>query len=237
MVKCWTVPLLGLAAALGMAALAQTPNAKTAQGGDIEIIERLKVARRDYQRTLEQLRTHYLKAGDLERAKWVEEEIRGFHLVPHHAYRPELDPPHPNLQGNTNVVEANKLYTEAAQFKDKGWGTDYLLNQRRAEILFQKILTQYPQSNKISDVAYQLGDLYESRAFRQYKRAAVYFERCFQWNPTTQLDARLRAARLYDRQLKERGRAIELYREVTTHETDPRRIQEASKRLADLSAR
>src|SRR5262249_51934801 len=119
---------------------------------------------------------------------------------------------------------------------DKGYGTDYIDNQRRAELLFQKILSQYPQSNKISDVAYQLGDIYESKAYRQYKRSAAYFERCFQWNPQTQLDARLRAARLYDRQLKERAHAIDLYKEITTHETDPRRIQEATKRISELTA-
>ena len=51
----------------------------------------------------------------------------------------------------------------------------------------------------------------------------------------THFDARLRAAHLYDRQLKERARAIEIYRDITTHETDPRRIQEAQKRLAELA--
>jgi hypothetical protein len=40
---------------------------------------------------------------------------------------------------------------------------------------------------------------------------------------------------LYDRQLAERGRAMELYRDVTSHETDPKRQQEAQKRLAELA--
>jgi hypothetical protein len=44
----------------------------------------------------------------------------------------------------------------------------------------------------------------------------------------------MRAARLYDRELQERTRAIQLYREVTTHEVDQKRIAEAQKRLADL---
>ena len=81
-------------------------------------------------------------------------------------------------------------------YKDKGWGTDYIDNQRRAELLLQQLLSDHPQSDKISDAAYQLGDLYESKAFKQYDRAAHYFERCFEWNPKTQFDARLRAARL-----------------------------------------
>ena len=123
----------------------------------------------------------------------------------------------------------------AMQYNDKGWNTDFIDNQRRAEILFQELLTRYPQSDKISDTAYQLGDIYENKPYRQYRRSANYFERCFQWNPRTQFDARLRAARLYDLKLNERPRAIELYREVTTHETDARRLQEATKRLSDLS--
>jgi lantibiotic modifying enzyme len=80
-----------------------------------------------------------------------------------------------------------------------------------------------------------LGDIYESKAYKHYRRAAQYYERCYQWNPKTQHEARLRAARIYDKQINERARAIELYREVTTHETDPRRIQEATRRLTDLS--
>src|SRR5260370_26931268 len=141
--------------------------------------------------------------------------------------------PH-RLGPSVNMHEANKLYTQAMSYKDHGWGNDYIDNQRRAEILLQQLLTQYPQSTKISDVAYELGDVYESKAFRQYSRAALYFERCFQWNPNTHFDARLRAARLYDRHTHERAKAIDLYKEVKTHETDPKRIAEADKRLADL---
>ena len=101
-------------------------------------------------------------------------------------------------------------------------------------MLFQQILTNYPQSDKIDDAAYMLGDIYESKAYKHYRRAALYFERCFQWNPNTQFDARLRAARLYDKHLQERSRAVELYRDVTTHETNPKWIAEAQKRLLEL---
>src|SRR5262249_56791040 len=134
------------------------------------------------------------------------------------------------------IPEANELYRRAMTFKGKGWGTDFTDNQRRAELLLQQILSNYPQSDKISDAAYQLGDIYESRAYKQYGRAAQYFERCFQWNPKTQSDARIRAARLYE-QTNERNRALEIYREITTHETDPKRIELANKRLSDLSSR
>ena len=231
--------LLGVTFAQQPAPPAQPAKAKgtKASGGDVELVERLLAARREYQLTLEALRTHYISSGDIERARWAEEELLQYHRVSKQAFRLELDVPPPTLQANYNVPEANDLYRRAMVFKDKGWGTDYQDNQRRAEILLQSLLTNYPQSDKISDAAYQLGDIYESKAYKQYGRAAQYFERCFQWNPKTQFDARLRAARLYERYLNERARAIEIYREITTHETDPKRMEEAQKRLNELSSR
>jgi tetratricopeptide (TPR) repeat protein len=231
------VPVLTLILGTTLILRAQHPGDGSASPykSDLELVEKLLVVRRDYQTILEQLRAHYLATGDVERAKWSEEELIHFHRVPKHAFRLELDVPPPTLQGTTNVPAANKLYTRALAFKDKGWGTDYVDNQRRAELLFQQILTQYPQSNSISDTAYMLGDIYESKAYKQYRRAAAYFERCFQWNPSTQFDARLRAARLYDRQLLDRARAMEIYKEVKNHERDPKRLQEAEKRFTELA--
>jgi hypothetical protein len=216
--------------------LAQTPPAPPPPSAknDLELVQKLLTVRRDYQTTLEQLRVLYLQAGDIERSKWAEEELRQYHRIPKQAFRLELDVPPPTLTNLVNVPEANQLYVRAIGYKDKGWGTDFVDNQRRAEILFQELLTKYPQSNKIGDAAYQLGDIYEKPPYKMYRRSAVYFERCFQWNPNTTYDARLRAARLYDTKQLDRGRAIELYREITTHSTDPRVIGEAERRLKEL---
>jgi tetratricopeptide (TPR) repeat protein len=207
------------------------------KSSDVELVERLLAARKEYQLTLEELRKHYIRTGDLPKARWAEDELMQYHRIGKQAFKLELELPPPTLKADLNIPEANKLYRQAMNYKDKGWGTDYIDNQRRAEILLQKILTEYPQSNKISHTAYQLGDLYEGKAYQQYARAAGYFERCFQWNPKTQFDARIRAARLYERQLNDRGRAAEIYKEIQTHETDEKHIEEAKKRLQDLSTR
>jgi hypothetical protein len=236
--------VLGVAAALGLAAglwaqsNSKNPNTggKPPQGvADIELVEKVLATRKAYQHALEKLRLHYLDAGDVERARWAEEELKQYHRIAKQAYRLDLDVPPPTLQGTENIPAANKLYQRAMTYKDKGWNLDYIDNQRRTEILLQKILSQYPQCDKIGDVAYQLGSLYESKAYKQNRRAAMYYERCFQWNRHTHHDARIRAARLYDKALLERGRAIDLYKEVTTHETEPTWIQEAQKRLTELS--
>jgi TolA-binding protein len=214
----------------------RNPPSGAAAASDIEKVERVLAARREYQLSLESLRAQYISTGDIERARWAEDELLQFHRISKQAFRMELDVPPPTLQASYNIPEANELYKQAMTYKDKGWGTDYIDNQRRAELLFQKMLSDHPQSDKISDAAYQLGDLYESKAYKHYDRAAHYFERCFQWNPKTQNDARLRAARLYERSVGERNHAVDIYRDIINRETDPKRIEEAQQRLADLSA-
>lgn len=203
---------------------------------DLALVKRVLAARLEYQTSLEQLREHYVRTGDVERARWVEDELLSFHRISKRAYRLELDVPPPTLQPRDNVTEANELFRRAMSYKGKGWFSANADNLRRAEILFQQLLTLYPQSNKIAEAAYQLGDIYESRTFRQYRRSATYFERSFQWNPHTTTDARLRAAKLYDKYINDRGRAMQLYREVLNFDTDQKRVDEARKRLTELSS-
>src|SRR4051794_2148689 len=177
---------------------------------DVNLVKQVIAARRDYQLGLEQLHAYYNRTGDGEREHWAEEELKQFHRIPKAAYILDLDVAGPNLRPDQNVPAANELYRKAMSYKGKGFGQDHQDNLIRSELLFQQLLAQYPTSNKCSDAAYHLGDIYESRKPAQYRRAATYFERCVQWNPTTQFDARLRAARLYDRQLNERSKAVEL---------------------------
>jgi Tetratricopeptide repeat len=232
------VPLLVVFALVVLAAVphAQTPPAPPAKAGDLELVQKVLAARREYQRSLEQLYLHYHQTNDKERERWAKEELVNFHRNPQNAYILDLDVPPPNLNGQTNVPEANKLFTWAMQkFKDKGMGTEYIDNQRRAELVFQEILTKYPNSDKISDVAFMLGDIYESKPYRMYYRAVEYYHRCYQWNPKTSHEARLRAARIYDKHLNNRTKAIELYKEVKTYDIDPVRHAEADRRISALT--
>jgi len=203
---------------------------------DVELVERLIAARKEYENALKALYEHYHRGGDKQRMQWIEKELMGYHLLFKPSYNLDVkDVPPPSLEAKVNVREANELFRVAMEYKGKGFGDDYVLNQRRAEVLLREILEKYPNSDKIADVAYQLGDLYEGRAFKQYDRAAKYFERSFQWVKGSRTDARLRAAVLYDKQLNERAKAVELYREEIAHDTDADRIKQAEKRLAELT--
>ena len=212
------------------------PPSKTGAQNDTELVERLLASRKEYQSSLIALYEHYAKAGDREHAKWVEEELKSYHLLPKPSYRLDIqDVPPATLEAKINVKEANDLYREAMEYKGRGIGTDFLLNQKRSELLLQQILSKYPTSDKIADVAYALGELYSNRPFRQYDRAAAYYHRSYQWRRGGPTDALLRAAKLYDKELNERAKAIDMYREEIAHDTDPTRIREAERRLAELS--
>lgn len=207
-----------------------------APSDDTSAVKRILAARSEYQASLEELRAFYLRSGDLERVRWVEEELLSFHRISKRAYRLELDVPPPTLTPTQNIGEANDLFRRAVAFKSKGWGQELDDNYRRAELLFQQLINVYPQSNKLSEAAFHLGDIYESRAFKQYRRAATYYERSFQWNAQTTNESRLRAARLYDKTLFDQSRAVQLYREEINHTADPKRLDEARRRLHDLGS-
>jgi TolA-binding protein len=220
---------------------AQEKKAGAAKSGESNdetaLVEEVLKVRKEYQIKLAALYEHYMKVGDTERARWAEDELKAYHLMNKPSYRLDIsDVPPPTLEAKVNVKEANDLYKLAMQYKGKGSGTEYTLNQRRAEILFQEILQKYPNCDKIADVAYELGDLYEGRAFKQYARAAAYFERAVQWRKGSRTDARSRAAVLYDRMLNERSKAIEMYRDVIANDTDQSRVTSAQKRLAELTS-
>ncbi len=214
----------------------ETGTSTPSTSSDVELVERAITARREYESSLKALYEHYNKGGDKQRAQWAEQELMAYHLLLKPSYNLDVkDVPPPSLEAKINVREANELYRSAMEYKGKGLGTDYTLNQRRAELLLREILEKYPNTDKIADVAYQLAEVYESRAYRQFDRAAKYYERSFQWKKGAATDARIRAAVLYDKQLNERGKAIELYREEIAHDTDTDRIKQAEKRLAELT--
>ncbi|MBY0459627.1 MAG: hypothetical protein K2V38_20095 [Gemmataceae bacterium] len=205
---------------------------------DVALVERNIAARKEYEASLKALYEHYAKVGDKQRLAWAERELMAYHLMWKPSYNLDVkDVPPSTLEAKVNVREANELYKAAMEYKGKGLGDDYILNMRRAELLLREILDKYPNSDKIGDVAYQLGDIYEGRAYKQYDRAAKYYERSFQWVKGARTDARLRAATLYDRQLNERTKAVDLYRAVVEHDTNPDHIKQAEKRIGELTGR
>ena len=91
---CSSPPSLPWSAAARTAAAPSSQSKQKSKSlGDLEMVERLLIARRDLQSTLEQLRTYYINNGDVERATWAEDELRHYHRILKHPFRLELDRP------------------------------------------------------------------------------------------------------------------------------------------------
>ena len=141
------------------------------------MIESVLKARKDYWSSLDKLRQYYISVNEIEKAKWVEDELRSYHRMMKYSYRLDVkDVPPPTLQPKQNITEANNLFRRAIEYKGKGGeGDAFVDNQQRAEILLQAILEKHPESDKIAEAAYHLGDIYENyRPRPQFERAAAY---------------------------------------------------------------
>ena len=120
-------------------------------------------------------------------------------------------------------------------YKDKGWGTDYIDNQRRAELLLQR--TAVRLSAERQDRATPPTSSATSTRARPTSSTTA--------PPTTSSAASsgtprrsttpASGRRLSTTNSSASAHAIEIYRDITNHETDPKRIEEATKRLAELS--
>lgn len=202
-----------------------------------ELVKAVYDAREQYQASLERLRSYYLQRNHDENRAWVEKELTDYHLIVKHPYVLELDLPSKNLKPNEPNPKANALLREALGWLNRPSVTERASNYKRAEILLQRLIRDYPQSDRLNEACYYLGEIYASRYFGQTKRAVGYFERVFHYEPNTNLDARLRAAMLHDRELNDQRRAVELYQEILRREIDPNQTREARRRLDELLSR
>ena len=80
-----------------------------------------------------------------------------------------------------------------------------------------KVITDYPTSDKIDDAAYRAGQIYEH--FKDYQIAAVYYQRTFQWDDNTPYPARFKAAYVLDKHLHMRKEALAVYRLAVLRES------------------
>ena len=109
--------------------------------------------------------------------------------------------------------------------------------QRQALLLFRQLVEKYPNSTKIAQSAFYIGEIYREY-FRQHIRAVHWYRRAWEWDPNIILPARFRAAVTYDYHLAEYTKALKLYREVVKKETfDWTNVAFANRRIEQLSER
>jgi tetratricopeptide (TPR) repeat protein len=236
MFRSWTISRHGLVtlivacvSATGVV-FSQDPLARVSEQ-ERALIKEIREARDAYQASLERLRAFYVHENNIENLRLVERELTDYHLMIKHPYLLELDLPSADLKPDTVIPNANRIFVEAQDWLNRASLTDRDGNYKRAELLFRRLLRDYPRSDKLDETCYYLGDIYSSKYFQQYRRAVAFYERVWHYEPTTNLDARLKAGMVYETYISDHRRAIELYQEVLRRETDRVQTDKARRRL------
>jgi len=102
---------------------------------------------------------------------------------------------------------------------------------------YRRLMDEHPNSDKIDDAAFYAGEIYASDTHKEYKLALNCYQRCLNWNPNTDLPAKFRMAVLYDRRLRDRERAMALYKEVVQSSPNRANIRFAQERIRVLTDR
>jgi len=95
---------------------------------------------------------------------------------------------------------------------------------------YRQIVQSYPRAGATEEALWALGEIYED--LKQFELAADSFERLGRSFPTTKFDAWWRSARLYDRKLDDKTKALAAYQRVPN--SSPQ-YSDARKRLSKLS--
>ena len=101
---------------------------------------------------------------------------------------------------------------------------------------FNELITLHPDSDKIDDAAFQVGEIYR-RYLKDYPTALLYYQRTAQWAPQTSLPARYTMALIYDEYYHDRVKAIQFYQQAIDVESAyPDNALHAQQRIEALSA-
>ena len=188
---------------------------------EADLVEDLAAKRNEYRRSLARLHEFYHSTGNVNNRRWAENEMEALDSVPHYRYLQPGQVASPNLVAVSSDAQANALFKEAEKLYMEARGLLIIVDEnklRGALSRYNRIISEFPTSNKIDDAAYQAGRIYEY--FKDWQIAADYYQRCFQWNEVTNRPARFRAAYITDQRLRMRKEALPLYQMAVDKESN-----------------
>jgi len=203
----------------GSRAIGNVGSVNLSQAGETDIVEQIAINRRAYEQGLELLIRYYTKTGNNMKLNWAEKELMALDSIPQYKYIIEAEILESNLRASNSIIEADELYNSAEQSEKEARvlfiGKD---NEKLREALdkYDRLIRNYPTSDKIDDAAFNAGVIYED--FKDYSIALLYFRRAYQWDPDTPHPARFRSARILDKRLHRYAEALENYREALNTE-------------------
>lgn len=208
---------------------------------EVDLVEDMTANRTSYVLSLEKLRDFYKARGYADKQAWADQELKGIRGVRTFRYVMEAEVPKTKLTPVATVEDADALYDRGLKLMSKGGhGVPIFYSEKHmveAADTFKQLIERYPNSDKVDDAAFQLGEIYKEYMKDQEPIAVQWYERALQWDPETPHPVRFQAAVVYDLRLHDRDRALELYQEVVRREEKPfSNIVFSNRRIQDLTA-
>jgi len=204
---------------------------------EVDLVEDLAAKRIEYRQSLAKLQKYYQSTGNVTRRRWSEHEMKALERVPHYRYLSPAEVASPDLVAVDSSAQANALFEEAERLYREAGGLLIITDEdklRGALSRFNRIIDEFPTSNKIDNAAYRAGQIYEH--FKDWDIAVVCYQRCFQWNEITSYPARFRAAYVMDQRLHKRKEALPLYQMAVEKEARfTANIEFAKKRIIEMT--
>ena len=210
---------------------------EAAKDKEVDIVEDMSMHRRAYRQSLEALIKYYRNTGNYMKREWAMKELAALGAIPQYNYIIEAGVAGPDLQASEEIPEADDLYYEGQVIEDDARKLVLFKNKEKLRIAldrYNRLIRQYPTSDKIDDAAFRAGKIYE--VFKDYSIAVLYYQRTYQWDPDTVYPARYKAARVLDDKLYRRDEALELYSDSLKYDMlNASQREMAQERVAELS--
>jgi len=201
-----------LVAAVGVATVCVLVVAGVAaqqRGEEFNKVETMAQARAQYYDCLQALVEYYDHAGNKFQMTRAMKELQSFEEMEKYDYITVVEQVSFPTSMET-VLEANNLFDEARQLQ---MAFDIVSKKAKLNVAlgkYKQILRKFPASDKVPQVCYYIGQIYEGPYFQDYPIAAKYYEKSFELDPNSKLQAGFHAAKIYYRNLKDYGNAIRL---------------------------
>lgn len=205
--------------------------------GEADYVEQAAATRAAYREALASLAAYYRSVGNYTKGQWAQTELRTFDQMVQYTYLSPAEAAPAGLQARDIIDEAEELYNQGMRLFRQGGGGLIIIDEaklREGLQYFNRLIAQYPTSDKIDDAAYHSGRIYEY--LKNYELAAIYYQRAYQWNDNTPYPARFRAASVMDHRLKMRSESLSLYLLAVERESRySDNVETAKLRIAELS--
>ena len=184
------------------------------RSSEADLIEQMAEKRMGYRGYLKSLVEHYKHTGNSMKLTWAKDELKKLDDIPQYRYVLDASVAGPELRASNSIAEAELAYLRAQQVERSAKKLLVLVNAnslRAALDKYNRLIKEYPTSDRIDDAAYHSGGICEH--FNDYSIALLYYQRTYQWNSRTEYPARYKAARILDKELNRRAEALDLYKQ------------------------